>query len=102
MLNMNKKIGILFLFSALIFIKVTSFHVYTHQNDNDNNTVENCSICDIVSLNQENQFIVSEEISLPVANLILVPYLRTFASSLNTYESNTCLKFYSRPPPIQV
>lgn len=93
----KKLIFSILLFTLMIF-KVSSFHVYAHQDETENK-IENCSICDIVSLNQENQFTTSKEIYLPEARFYFIPYIKNYESKVNTTASIVPRSFYCRPPP---
>lgn len=99
MYSSYKKIALFFLFTALMLVKVSSFHVYSHETDK-NNKIENCSICDIVSLNQQNQFLVSQEINAPSANLVFVPFERNFKLASRITLDGNIFYFYCRPPPV--
>ncbi len=81
-----------------MIFKASSFHVYVHQDETENK-IENCSICDIVSLNQENQFTTSKEIYLPEARFLLISYIKNYESEVNTTTSIDLSSFYCRPPP---
>lgn len=82
-----------------MLIKVSSFHVYDHLNENDSNKIENCSICDIVSLNQQNQFLISPEIIASNADLIFAPYQANYKTTQNSTDSGAVFIYFSRPPP---
>lgn len=97
--NAYKKITLFFLFTVLMLIKVSAFHVYSHQTD-ENNKIENCSICDIVSLNQQNQFLVSEETNAPNSNLVFVPLEKNFKSVPTTFFDDRASYLCCRPPPV--
>lgn len=85
-----------------MLVKVSSFHVYTHQNEADNSKIENCSVCELVSLSQENQFLVAAEIEAPTLNLIFIPYLRNFQAPFIDAVKGTVSIYHSRPPPALV
>lgn len=82
-----------------MLLKVSSFHVYTHQ-DKILDTVENCTICDFAIQNQNAEFIFTSIfiiISLPV---LYVGLKLSFVSIAETPSQFLRLKFFGRPPPM--
>ncbi len=92
------KIISLVLFVALIFVKVSSFHVYAHIGDDNHTAIENCSSCELAIEQQQDHFIVplllnhdNPNIAVNEANLIAI--YDTIILQTVSYD------FYSRPPP---
>jgi len=81
-----------------MLLKVTSFHIYSHQ-DNLTNTIENCNICDLAIQNQSSEFTF-------VAILTLVSFLlfnsidkkiTLLVSEVSSFYLQ--FSFFGRPPP---
>lgn len=92
-----KKIVGFFFFSALMFIKVSAFHVFTHH-DEDAFHYENCAICEIALDNRQSVLMQPGAICFE-PNTSEIPL--ELASEINKIGI-TSLKvhsFYSRPPP---
>jgi len=83
-----------------MLIKVTSFHVYSHE-DNSIDNIENCSICDMAIQNQNSEFTF-----VAVLLFILLPLI-TFSGKSITPLVLEAPSFYfryatfGRPPPFQ-
>lgn len=83
-----------------MLIKVTSFHVYTHQ-DNAVDTIENCSICDFAVQNLNSDFTFVATLIFILLPLIIYtgkkisPFVSKVPSSYFRYAT------FGRPPPIQ-
>ncbi len=81
-----------------MLIKVTSFHVYSHD-DNSIDTIGNCSICDMAIQNQNSEFAF-----VAVLLFILLPLI-TFSSKSATplvlEEPSFYFRYatFGRPPP---
>jgi len=81
-----------------MLIKVTSFHVYSHD-DNSIDNIENCSICDMAIQNQNSEFTF-----VAVLFFILLPLI-TFSGKSITPLVLEAPSFYfryatfGRPPP---
>ncbi|WP_420601312.1 hypothetical protein [Flagellimonas sp.] len=95
-----KKFFGFFLFAALMLIKVSALHVYTHD-DTDVDSIENCTTCDIALENQ------SSDVQLQ-ANIVEVP-VQEIAKGTLTIGTEQQLKpmrfnffLFSRPPPSSV
>jgi len=81
-----------------MILKVSSFHAYAHQDDAQD-TIENCAICDVATENEDVDFLFPASqisipstvdfsyVTLPVTNKLVVPsfFLRN--------------NFFGRPPP---
>ncbi|WP_322930877.1 hypothetical protein [Arenibacter sp. GZD-96] len=85
-----------------MIIKVSAFHVYSHENENDNSPVENCAVCNLVSNAHHDQFVVA-----PVAQIQPPPPIVVLGKVHFNYtivSLRTTVPFYafSRPPPFFV
>ncbi|MDT0607453.1 hypothetical protein [Croceitalea rosinachiae] len=95
------KIISLLSFVILMFIKVSSFHVYSHVGHDDDTSIENCSSCELAIEHQQTAFIAPATISLE-KKLIGEDF-----SAVETYYQSFTLQiassdFFSRPPPFVV
>ncbi|UJH67202.1 hypothetical protein [Allomuricauda sp. SCSIO 65647] len=79
-------------------IKVSAFHVYSHQDADDE--VENCAYCDLAIANQQIEytpvFAVAVDFQQSVEKKEPRFYVRTDTTVNNTCRSN----LLSRPPPV--
>ena len=92
------KIFSLFAFTALMFVKISALHVYSHIGDDCDDEIENCASCEIAMEHQQSVLSVPEVPELN--NVILTEYntniaFEITASVLKAIPSD----FYSRPPP---
>jgi hypothetical protein len=98
MMKNSVKIVSLTVFMALIFLKASNFHVYSHT-DSFDDLIENCNSCKM-ALDQQQ-------------NVLLQPLLVSFNTQIFQYYGNQEIKpvkvifksvdgssFTSRPPPI--
>lgn len=77
---------------------MTSFHVYTHQ-DNPVNTIENCQLCELAVQNQTAKFLVVT-VFVIIATLFSIPSGRkTFFSASEFPFLFLRFKLFGRPPP---
>ncbi|WP_423999635.1 DUF2645 family protein [Maribacter sp. IgM3_T14_3] len=89
-----------FILFCLMLIKVTSFHLYSHD-DNSVDTIENCSICDMAIQSQNSEFTF-----VAILVLILLPFI-FFTDKKITPLVLEASSFYfryatfGRPPPFQ-
>ncbi len=88
------------LFTLMLF-KVSSFHVYTHQ-DSTSDDIENCSVCELAIENQNTEYLV-------IAPQILLNTILETNREVLTYEyrvavtsSHFCYDLFGRPPPFTV
>ncbi|WP_273566692.1 hypothetical protein [Maribacter halichondriae] len=96
----NKKIGsaIAFLLFALLLVKVSAFHVYTHH-DSPTDELDNCKICHLVLETQSSEQQVEPVLSFDIAKIAVIgenPIIRentVFTSFLLHY------RLFGRPPP---
>nr|WP_298998635.1 hypothetical protein [uncultured Allomuricauda sp.] len=98
MLQEKKTLGLLF-FIGLMLLKVSAFHVYTHDHYDDCDSIENCEICDIVLDNQTSNVDIPQPIPIDIFQLIISQETADFTSPVFFYDS----KFnhlFCRPPPL--
>jgi len=83
---------------TLMFFKVSSFHVYSHQ-DTTSDDIENCKICELAIENQDAEYLITapQTISIPITDL---NYLKQ-SSDYEVVVSSSFLRsdFFGRPPP---
>jgi len=92
----NTVIG--FLLLTLMVLKVSSFHVYTHQ-DNITDTIENCNICDVALENQNTEYTFTSILVL-LSTVVFIFYRKLSFVSLNETPSLFLrYKLFGRPPP---
>jgi len=89
---------ITFLLFALMLFKVSAFHVYTHQNESDN-TIENCSTCDIALENQDSELIFIVNYNSPSTTLGLNSIDNNFTNKAQIYDRLQQSQLCCRPPP---
>jgi len=88
----------IFFFAALMLIKVCAFHVFTHQ-DADEDSIEHCSICDFATENQQMEFSANSETSLVQKPLNTFNTLEIGYDNLFFDTSLPDCTLFSRPPP---
>jgi len=96
---MKKRTTILSLafFAILMLVKISSFHAYTHDDCNEN-SIEDCSLCELSVENQQEFYFVTENYNLE----LFIP--NTIAQQQSCYKSisiGTPIHYISfgRPPP---
>ncbi|SNY99819.1 hypothetical protein [Flagellimonas pacifica] len=95
-----KKFFGFFLFAALMLVKISALHVYTHD-DTDVDAVENCTICDIALENQNSDFQLDNDTLKISAQEISQEAIGISADQqLKPIRFNFLL--FSRPPPFSV
>jgi len=86
---------------ALILFKVSSFHVYTHQ-DSVSDDIENCAICELAVENQNTEYVFTppQTVQLPFINV----NKKELATSYTVVVASSFLRFilFGRPPPALV
>jgi archaellum component FlaF (FlaF/FlaG flagellin family) len=85
----------LFLFTALLFIKVSALHSYSH---NDVDDIQDCETCVLALENQQENF------HLNISNEFPTSSQQEFDTYVNTYnsvalETITSGFLFGRPPP---
>ncbi|MFK7811268.1 MAG: hypothetical protein AB8B59_02165 [Maribacter sp.] len=87
-----------FLLLALMLFKVSSFHVYSHE-DSPSDDIENCNVCELAVENQNTDYLfaTSQIVKTPHSNLYFfdkpVSYKLVVSSSFLRFN------FFGRPPP---
>lgn len=87
-----------FVFLTLMFFKVSSFHVYTHE-DNGSDEIENCELCELAVENSKSEtlFTPFQVVELPMViragEKQFALYSQIIISSLIRFQ------LLSRPPP---
>lgn len=90
--------SVAFVLFALMVLKVSSFHVYTHQ-DNTQDSVENCAICDLAIENQNQDLIYpTQQVTLSPTGVYLV-YEQPVLKNLVVPSFFLRNRFFGRPPP---
>ncbi|WP_339334570.1 MULTISPECIES: hypothetical protein [unclassified Croceitalea] len=85
-----------FIFTALLFLKVSAPHSYCHD---DSNETKDCTVCLISLENQQDDFDYAHSFEfVPESIPILFEHNITYKSVSVTSELSTSL--FSRPPPI--
>lgn len=82
----------------MLFMKVSAFHVYAHQ-DSEDTSIENCGICELAIESQQTAL----DLTSDVAVVLNIDYTRfripkVFYCS-EFVETSTIFKLFSRPPP---
>lgn len=88
-------------FVALMFIKVSGFHVYSHADNDADSAIENCMSCELAIEQQQDVFTTPVLIAFQKAAAI------EDITSVISKDQSFILKaipseFFSRPPPITV
>ncbi|SFR84537.1 MULTISPECIES: hypothetical protein [Maribacter] len=81
-----------------MLIKVTSFHVYTHQ-DNTVDTIENCSICDLAVQNQNSEFTFVAILMLVLLSVIIFTGKKLSPLVFEAPSFYFQYAIFGRPPP---
>lgn len=93
---MRIKGSILVLLVGLLFIKVSAFHVYSHE-DADNQ-IETCGYCDLAVENQQAELtpaFTSSEVIAPPTEYVATRFDLAPSATSSIYSSY----FFARPPP---
>ena len=83
-----------------MLIKATSFHVYTHQ-DSPDDSIENCSICDIAVQNQNSEFTLIAIFVLIILPLIIYTDRKIVSLVFDAPSFFFPYAQFGRPPPFQ-
>ena len=96
----TKKIGsaIAFLLFALLLVKVSAFHVYTHH-DSPTDELDNCKICHLVVETQSSEQHVEPAFSFDIPRLEIVGHdsITQNTTVLTSFLSH--YRLFGRPPP---
>ncbi len=91
----------LFFFGTLMLIKVSAFHIYTHD-DTDADNIENCIVCDAVLEN------LTSDIQFAGDNIDVVPAHEIADSVPQAFFDQPAetavfyFRLFSRPPPVSL
>lgn len=77
---------------------MTSFHVYTHQ-DNSINSIENCQLCELAVLNQSVEFLVEAVFVFIAAQFLVSSKRKSFFHTSELPSLLLRLRLFGRPPP---
>lgn len=91
------KILSLILFTALMLIKVSSLHVYTHVDD-ESELIENCDACELAIESQQTFHLETPTFSFSNRLLPVLKQVRNYKPEKETLQT-VRLYFFSRPPP---
>jgi len=94
------KIIYLSAFVALMFIKVSGFHVYSHLDD-DHSSIEKCASCELAIEQQQSVFTAPVLIHFQEV-IILEDATSAVFEEQSLVLQATLSDFFSRPPPITV
>ncbi len=83
---------------TLMLIKVTSFHIYTHQ-DNSLDTIENCNICNIAIQNPHAEYLFTAIVGFIFITIFILFKERPSLFVSETPSSFLRISFFGRPPP---
>ncbi|APA65796.1 hypothetical protein YQ22_16665 [Maribacter sp. 1_2014MBL_MicDiv] len=83
-----------------MLIKVTSFHVYSHQ-DNKVDTIENCSICELAVQNQNAEYTLVATFIFIFASVIIITEKKLIPFSITVPKTLFRYTTFGRPPPFQ-
>lgn len=89
-----------FFLLILMFFKVGSFHVYTH--DNDSHEIEECKICDSAIENQEAEFAITPQITIASFNNLIRTDKNIFNLPVLKITSTLYYTLFGRPPPFSI
>lgn len=93
-----KKIIPLICCLLLMLVKVSALHVFAHQSS-DENTIENCSFCELAIENQKNELVNPSEIEFTSDETIFVIIESEVKYQNSFVESFSAFHLFSRPPP---
>nr|WP_298789509.1 hypothetical protein [uncultured Allomuricauda sp.] len=85
------------LFAALMLVKVSALHVYTH-NDTEGDSIENCATCEVALENQNSDILFTDGIIEVAIQDIVTDSLVLFENQAFVATKFNFLLF-SRPPP---
>ncbi len=79
-------------------LKVSSFHVYTHQDDAQD-TIENCAVCDVAIENQDLDFLFPSPQATVNSTFDYATYEQPVIKDLVVPSFLLRNSFFGRPPP---
>lgn len=84
-----------------MLVKVSAFHVYSHDVDTDRDTVEHCTICNTLIENQELEFQDIDTPSLEIPTFVSgETYLNTYDNTFILLSRYSSYIHFGRPPPV--
>lgn len=89
---------ITFAFLALMLFKVSSFHVYTHQ-ETASDQIENCKICDSAIENQDTEFLTNTFEGFDIPQNFLFEEKNLFKVQQSRTSIKLHFRLFGRPPP---
>lgn len=97
---MRVKVSIVTLLVGLLFIKVSAFHVYEHQNAD--NQVDACGFCDLAIENQQSELVL--DFSVPEATTLFAEYpiLKITLPGVAFTPLHRYTYIFTRPPPARI
>jgi len=81
-----------------MFFKVSSVHVYVHQDD-DTDQIENCSICELAIENQQAEFLDNATVVLDFVEILQITSKPNILSAQTFVTSVERTQAFCRPPP---
>ena len=96
-MDKTRKIIVFLLFTCLMLVKVSAFHVYSHQHD-DKDAIEHCDQCEIAMEAQNADFEVLADIVVCEPLQVAISKRMVLTDTDATIETSTYILF-SRPPP---
>ncbi|NNM17631.1 MAG: hypothetical protein HKP24_03595 [Croceitalea sp.] len=95
------KILSLLSFVALMFIKVSGFHVYTHADNDTDSAIENCVSCELAIEQQQQGF--TTPVLIGFQKVMVIEEVTPIVSKDQAFilQANPS-DFFSRPPPTAV
>ncbi len=89
----------LLLLTALMLVKVSAFHIYSHQ-DFDTDAIEDCSYCDLAIENQNAELLVADiVVDFAKKTFFFETKKPQFAHQIELIGLKENLKLFLRPPP---
>lgn len=86
---------------TLILFKVSSFHVYAHQ-DSASDEIENCSVCDLAIENQNTDYLLftPQTLSITLIETNIEVLVKEYDAAVTS--ALFCHDLFGRPPPFTV
>jgi len=81
-----------------MFFKVSSFHVYSHQ-DSTSGDIENCEICELAVENQDSEFVCTAPQTISISTIDLNILKQPIVYDVVVLSSFLRSDFFGRPPP---
>ena len=85
-----------------MLFKVSSFHVYSHEDSPADNDIESCLVCELAIENQNSDFVfpAKEALSTPIVKFNIQKELPKYKEVIPS--SFLRFSFFGRPPPTVV